>query len=29
VRIGAAVEAAFESHDDAKVPFTLVQWKLT
>jgi hypothetical protein len=29
VRIGAPVEAAFEPHDDAKVPFSLVQWKLT
>jgi uncharacterized OB-fold protein len=28
VRIGAEVEAAFEPHDDAKPPFTLVQRKL-
>ena len=28
VKIGAAVEAVFEPHDDAKPPFTLVQWKL-
>ena len=28
VRIGADVEAVFEPHDDAKPPFTLVQWKL-
>ncbi len=28
VTIGAEVEAAFEPHDDAKPPFTLVQWKL-
>ena len=27
VTIGAPVEAVFEAHDDAKVPFTLVQWK--
>jgi len=27
VRIGAEVEAVFEPHDDAKPPFTLVQWK--
>jgi uncharacterized OB-fold protein len=27
VRIGAPVEAVFEPHDDAKVPFTLVHWK--
>lgn len=26
VRIGAAVEAVFEPHDEASVPFTLVQW---
>ena len=26
--IGADVEAVFEPHDDAKPPFTLVQWKL-
>ena len=29
VPIGATVEAVFEPHDDAKPPFTLVQWKLT
>ena len=29
VPIGADVEAVFEPHDDAKPPFTLVQWKLT
>ena len=28
VRIGAEVQAVFEPHDDAKPPFTLVQWKL-
>jgi uncharacterized OB-fold protein len=28
VEIGAAVEAVFEPHDDAKTPYTLVQWKL-
>jgi uncharacterized protein len=28
VRIGAAVEAVFEPHDDATPPFTLVQWKV-
>jgi len=28
VQIGAEVEAVFEPHDDAKPPFTLVQWKL-
>jgi uncharacterized protein len=27
VTIGAPVTAVFEPHDDAKVPFTLVQWK--
>jgi uncharacterized OB-fold protein len=27
VAIGAAVEAAFEPHDDAKPPFTLVHWR--
>ena len=27
VRIGAPVEAVFEPHDDAKVPYTLVQWR--
>jgi len=27
VRIGAPVEAVFEPHDPAKVPFTLVHWK--
>jgi uncharacterized OB-fold protein len=29
VEIGAAVEAVFEAHDDADVPYTLVQWQLT
>jgi uncharacterized OB-fold protein len=29
VPIGAEVEAVFEPHDDAKSPFTLVQWRLT
>jgi uncharacterized OB-fold protein len=29
VRIGAAVEAVFEPHDDATPPFTLVQWRTT
>jgi hypothetical protein len=29
VRIGAPVEAVFEPHDDAKVPFTLVHWKVS
>ncbi len=29
VRIGAAVEAVFEPHDDASPPYTLVQWRLT
>ena len=28
VRIGAEVTAVFEAHDEAKPPFTLVQWKL-
>ena len=28
VAIGAAVEAVFEPHDDAKPPFTLVQWRI-
>jgi DUF35 OB-fold domain, acyl-CoA-associated len=28
VPIGAEVQAVFEPHDDAKPPFTLVQWKL-
>lgn len=28
VRIGAEVEAVFERHDDAKPPFTLVQWQV-
>jgi hypothetical protein len=28
VRIGADVAPVFEAHDDAKPPFTLVQWKL-
>jgi uncharacterized OB-fold protein len=27
VVIGAAVEAVFEPHDDAKPPFTLVHWR--
>ena len=27
VEIGAAVTAAFEPHDDAKTPYTLVQWR--
>ena len=27
VTIGAAVEAVFEPHDNAKPPYTLVQWK--
>ena len=27
VPIGAAVEAVFEPHDEAKPPFTLVQWR--
>ena len=27
VRIGADVEAVFEAHDDARVPYTLVQWR--
>lgn len=27
VPIGATVEAVFEPHDDAKPPFTLVQWR--
>lgn len=27
VRIGAAVEAVFEPHDDAEPPYTLVQWR--
>ena len=27
VQIGAEVEAAFEHHNDATVPFTLVQWQ--
>lgn len=26
--IGDEVEAVFEDHDDAKVPYTLVQWRL-
>jgi uncharacterized OB-fold protein len=26
VEIGAPVQAVFEPHDDAKVPYTLVQW---
>ena len=28
VIIGAAVGAAFEAHDDAELPYTLVQWRL-
>jgi uncharacterized OB-fold protein len=28
VRIGAAVEAVFEHHDDAAPPYTLVQWRV-
>ena len=27
VRIGAAVEAVFEPHDEAKAPYTLVHWR--
>ncbi len=27
VEIGAEVEAAFEDHDDARTPFTLVHWR--
>ncbi|MEZ5856424.1 MAG: OB-fold domain-containing protein [Hyphomicrobiaceae bacterium] len=27
VEIGAAVRAVFEPHDDAKTPYTLVQWE--
>jgi uncharacterized OB-fold protein len=27
VRIGASVEAVFEPHDEAKVPYALVQWR--
>ena len=27
VTIGAHVEAVFEPHDDAKIPFTLVHWR--
>lgn len=27
--IGSDVEAVFEHHSDAKVPFTLVQWRVT
>lgn len=27
VTIGAAVRAAFEAHDDAATPYTLVQWR--
>lgn len=29
VVIGSEVEAIFEDHDDAKTPFTLVQWRVT
>jgi uncharacterized protein len=29
VPIGAPVEAVFEPHDDATLPFTLVQWRRT
>ncbi len=28
VDIGAAVEAVFEPHDDADIPYTLVHWRL-
>ena len=28
VEIGAEVEAVFEPHDDAEMPYTLVQWSL-
>ncbi len=28
VAIGAPVEAVFEPHDDAAIPFTLVQWRI-
>lgn len=28
VPIGADVVGVYESHDDAKIPFTLLQWKL-
>ena len=28
VRIGAAVEAVFEPHDEADPPYTLVQWRM-
>jgi uncharacterized OB-fold protein len=28
VTIGAPVTAVFEPHDDAKTPYTLVQWQL-
>lgn len=27
VKIGAEVRAVFEPHDDASIPYTLVQWK--
>jgi len=27
VIIGAEVEAVFEPHDDADIPYTLVQWR--
>jgi hypothetical protein len=27
IEIGAEVTAAFEPHDDAKPPFTLVHWR--
>ena len=29
VEIGAEVEAVFEHHNDAEMPFTLVQWQVT
>jgi uncharacterized OB-fold protein len=28
IEIGADVEAVFEHHKDAKMPFTLVQWRV-
>jgi len=28
VTIGAPVDAVFEAHDDAKAPYTLVQWRV-
>jgi len=27
IEIGARVAPVFEDHDDAQVPFTLVQWR--